>query len=80
MESAENQTELFEALLKWMASFRVAAGKMIREGFIKMIISTLMTDSRMLTTRASMLQMKNTETTTISMVAKLISFFWEWVS
>ena len=33
MESAENQTELFEALLKWMASFRVAAGKMIREGF-----------------------------------------------
>jgi len=25
MESAENQTELFEALLKWMASFRVAA-------------------------------------------------------
>ena len=35
MESAENQTELFEALLKWMASFRVAAGKMIREGLTK---------------------------------------------
>ena len=29
MESAESQTELLEALLKWMASFRVAAGKII---------------------------------------------------
>ena len=28
MESAESQTELLEALLKWMASFRVAAGIM----------------------------------------------------
>ena len=29
MESAESQTELLEALLKWMASFRVAAGIII---------------------------------------------------
>ena len=42
MESAENQTELFEALLKWMASFRVAAGKMIREGLTKGTLSWLL--------------------------------------
>ena len=41
MESAENQTELFEALLKWMASFRVAAGKMLREGLTKGTLSWL---------------------------------------
>ena len=27
METAESQAELLEALLKWMASFQVAAGK-----------------------------------------------------